>query len=186
MDIQHLVDRLEDLIDEGRHMPFSKFTMIDEERALELIDQMRISIPEEIEKAARILAQRDRIIAQANEEAARIVQLARERSDQLIDREAMVQAAQARAANIIEQARREADEISADANEYVIESLSELEETLLKALQVVRNGINKVTSDGSGSGTPASTDAVPLPVTIPAARPTVEVSAGVTTRKDGE
>ena len=51
MDIQHLVDRLEDLIDEGRHMPFSKFTMIDEERALELIDQMRISIPEEIEKA---------------------------------------------------------------------------------------------------------------------------------------
>jgi hypothetical protein len=32
MDIQHLVDRLEDLIDEGRHMPFSKFTMIDEER----------------------------------------------------------------------------------------------------------------------------------------------------------
>jgi len=58
MDIQHLVDRLEDLVDEGRHMPFSKFTMIDEERALELIDQMRISIPEEIEKASRVLAQR--------------------------------------------------------------------------------------------------------------------------------
>ncbi|MBL8132996.1 MAG: hypothetical protein JNL42_14140, partial [Anaerolineae bacterium] len=68
MDIQHLVDRLEDLIDEGRHIPFSKLTMIDEERALELIDQMRISIPEEIEKAARVLAQRDRILAQANEE----------------------------------------------------------------------------------------------------------------------
>src|SRR5687768_798095 len=86
MDIQHLVDRLEDLIDEGRHMPFSKFTMVDEERALELIDQMRISIPEEIEKAARVLAQRDRVLAQANEEAARIVQQARERGDQMIDR----------------------------------------------------------------------------------------------------
>ncbi|MCS7072721.1 MAG: hypothetical protein NZM00_14545, partial [Anaerolinea sp.] len=146
--------------------------------------QMRISIPEEIEKAARILAQRDRIIAQANEEAARIVQLARERSDQLIDREAMVQAAQARAASIIEQARREADEISADANEYVIESLSELEETLLKALQVVRNGINKVTSDSSS--TAATSAAAPLPVTIPVNRPTVEVSAGVAPRKDSE
>ena len=78
MDIQHLVDRLEDLVDEGRHMPFSKFTMVDEERALEIIDQMRISIPEEIEKASRVLAQRDRILAAANEEAARIIQQARE------------------------------------------------------------------------------------------------------------
>ena len=37
MDILHLVDRLEDLIDEGRHIPLSKYTMIDEERALEII-----------------------------------------------------------------------------------------------------------------------------------------------------
>jgi len=55
MDIQHLVDRLEDLIDEGRHVPFSKFTLIDEERALEIIDQMRISVPEQIEKASRLI-----------------------------------------------------------------------------------------------------------------------------------
>src|SRR5688572_2675597 len=116
MDIQHLVDRLEDLIDEGRHMPFSKFTMVDEERALELIDQMRISIPEEIEKAARVLAQRDRILAQANEEAARIVQQARERSEQLVDRESMVQTAQNRAANVVEQAHQEAAQIMEDAD----------------------------------------------------------------------
>jgi len=51
MDIQHLVDRLEDLIDEGFHWPFTRFTMIDEERALEIIDQMRISVPEQIEKS---------------------------------------------------------------------------------------------------------------------------------------
>src|SRR6185369_9557128 len=119
MYIQHLVDRLEDLIDEGRHMPFSKYTMIDEERALEIIDQMRISIPEEIEKAARVLAQRDRVLAQANEEAARIIQQAHSRSEQLVDREAMVQAAQGRAANIIEQARQEADVIMVEADKYV-------------------------------------------------------------------
>lgn len=63
MDIQHLVDRLEDLIDEGRHVPFSKFTLIDEERALEIIDQMRISVPDQIEKASRLINQRDRLLA---------------------------------------------------------------------------------------------------------------------------
>ena len=56
MDIQHLVDRLEDLIDEGRHFFGTRYTMIDEERALEIIDQMRISIPEEIEKSAILSA----------------------------------------------------------------------------------------------------------------------------------
>jgi hypothetical protein len=96
MDIQHLVDRLEDLIDEGRHMPFSKFTMVDEEIALEIIDQMRISIPEEIEKAARILAQRDRVLAEANEQAARILQEARSKGMEMLDQDVSVQAAQNR------------------------------------------------------------------------------------------
>lgn len=144
MDIQHLVDRLEDLIDEGRHMPFSKFTMIDEERALELIDQMRISIPEEIEKANRVLMQRDRVLAQANEEAARILQQARQKAEQLVDQEVSVQAAANRAANIIEQARQEAESITNGADEYAMSVLMSLEQQLMKTVNVVRNGINEV------------------------------------------
>ncbi|MBK8021392.1 MAG: hypothetical protein IPK19_08135 [Chloroflexi bacterium] len=174
MDIQHLVDRLEDLIDEGRHIPFSKLTMIDEERALEIIDQMRISIPEEIEKAARVLAQRDRIMAQANEEAARVVQLARERGDQLIDREALVQAAQSRAANIIEAARQESEVITGDADGYVLDSLGSLEQQLVKLLTIVRNGISEVNKK-QPSGNRSS---APLTASLPVQQPQlVEVNA---------
>lgn len=170
MDIQHLVDRLEDLIDEGRHMPFSKFTMIDEERALELIDQMRISIPEEIEKSSRVLAQRDRILAQANEEAARILQNAREQGVQLLDREATVQAASSRAANIVEQARQQAEGITAEADQYVVETLARLEQQLARAMSVVRNGINEVAT----SGTPAQPQQV-VQFPTPVMRQSVEV-----------
>jgi cell division septum initiation protein DivIVA len=172
MDIQHLVDRLEDLIDEGRHIPFSKSTMVDEERALELIDQMRISIPEEIEKAARVLAQRDRILAQANEEAARVVQIARERGDQLIDREATVQAAQSRAANIIEAARQEAEGITGDADGYVVDSLGKLEQDLIKLLTIVRNGISEVHAAPPSQGTPQAQQ-----IPAPQLRQSVEVPA---------
>lgn len=142
MDIQHLVDRLEDLIDEGRHIFGTKYTMIDEERALELIDQMRISIPEEIEKAARILTQRDRILAEAHEEAARVVQQHREKAELLIDQDSTVQAAQARAESIREQARQEAARITAEADQYAAELLSTLEEQLQRNLAEVRNGID--------------------------------------------
>lgn len=147
MDIQHLVDRLEDLIDEGRHMPFSKYTMIDEERALELIDQMRISIPEEIEKASRVLATRERVLAQANEEAARVVQQGRKDSEELLDQEIGVQAAHNRAANIIEQARQEAEGIVSEADTYILQELSRLEQQLVKTLAVVRNGIQEVATN---------------------------------------
>lgn len=147
MDIQHLVDRLEDLIDEGRHVPFSKFTMIDEEHALEIIDQMRISVPEQIEKASRMINQRDRMMAQANEEATRIVELARERSQELVERDAIVQTAHNRAKNVIDQARREADQIRAEADAYVLQVLKELEAQLIKNLTVTRNGIAKVVDE---------------------------------------
>ena len=61
--------------------------MVDEERILDIIDQMRVSIPEEIKKAQQILAQRDRILAQAQEEANRKLALARDQSEQLLEQE---------------------------------------------------------------------------------------------------
>lgn len=178
MDIQHLVDRLEDLIDEGRHVPFSKHTMVDEERALEIIDQMRISIPEEIEKAARVLAQRDRILAQANEEATRIVQQAKDRGDELIDREALVQAANNRAANIVEQAHQEAESIMTDADNYVLGVLASLEQQLNKAMTVVRNGIEQVNTGEKAAPAPVQTMPLSAPsFAQPVPRQMVEVGA---------
>lgn len=144
MDIQHLVDRLEDLIDEGRHFPFSKFTLIDEERALEIIDQMRISVPEQIEKASRLINQRDRLLAQAREESERIIQVARQESETMTTRDSIVQTAQNRAANIIAQAKREAQAIRDEADVYVMDVLRELQSQLERNLSVARNGIAKI------------------------------------------
>jgi hypothetical protein len=70
MDILHLVDRLEELVNEGRRLPLSSKVMMDEQKIWDLIDQMRISVPEEVKKAKRTNQERDRIIAQAHEEAA--------------------------------------------------------------------------------------------------------------------
>lgn len=159
MDIQHLVDRLEDLIDEGRHIFGTRYTMIDEERALEIIDQMRISIPEEIEKAARVLAQRDRILAEAHEEAARVVQDNRRKAEVMLDQDSTVRAAQARAESIREQARQEATRITAEADEYVAQLLSRLEQQLVRNLNEVRNGITVIRDVGSLSAAVVEEDA---------------------------
>jgi vacuolar-type H+-ATPase subunit H len=148
MDILHLIDQLEALLNEGSHPPLvGKRVLIDEQRVWEVIDQMRVSIPEEVKKAKRINQERDRIIAQANEEATRIVELGRDEAQQLASETEISKQAQARAQTIVERAQREADALKADADDYTIQVLSKLEEDLAKALSIVRNGLLKLNTE---------------------------------------
>jgi vacuolar-type H+-ATPase subunit H len=144
MDILHLVDRLESLITSSRMVPFSVYRLVDEDRALELIDQMRISIPEEVKQAKRVHQERDRIIAQAHEESGRLVELAREEAEALVQRDVITATAERRAQTIIERAQREALGLKAESDEYVVQALSELEASLMRTLTVVRNGLDKI------------------------------------------
>jgi len=144
MDILHLVDRLESLITQGHLIPLTVYRLVDEDRALELIDQMRISIPDEIKKAKRIHQERDRIIAQAHEESSRLVELAQKEAAELVQRDAISTAAERRAQTIIERAQRESLTIKLESDEYVTQVLSELEAHLMRSLTVVQNGLKKL------------------------------------------
>lgn len=147
MDILHLVDRLEELFNEARAVPFTRNVVVDEDKMLDIIDQMRVTIPEEVKKAQQLVTQRDRIIAQAQEEASRIVTLAKEKAEQMVEREAIIKSAQTRASQIVNQAREDAAATRRDADAYVIDSLQTLEEELSRLLTQVRNGIRKVEED---------------------------------------
>ncbi len=147
MDILHLVDRLEQQLNESRHIPMTASLIIDEDRIYNVVDQMRVSIPEEVKRASRVIAEKDRILAQANEEADRIRNLARAEAEELVKRDAIVQAARQKAEAVHERALREADAMRDDADVYVINVLSKLEDDLLRSLSVVRNGLRKLNAE---------------------------------------
>jgi hypothetical protein len=147
MDILHLVDRLEELFNESRSIPFTHSVIVDEDRMLDIIDQMRVSIPEEIKKSQQLLSQRDRILAQAQEEANRTIALAKEKGEQLITSDAISQAAQTRSEQIIEQGRIEGEKMRRDADEYILNTLSQLELELGRYLGQVNNGIRTLQID---------------------------------------
>ncbi|MBN1537027.1 MAG: hypothetical protein JW908_09870 [Anaerolineales bacterium] len=146
MDILHLIDRLEELLNESRPLWFTHNVIIDEEKVLDLIDQMRVTIPEEVKKAQQLLTQRDRLLAQAQEEANRTLAIAREKSEQIVERDAIVQAAQARADQILSQANDDVEKIKLDADAYVLETLQRIEIELDRSLNQVRNGIKTLQS----------------------------------------
>jgi cell division septum initiation protein DivIVA len=146
MDILHLVDRLEELFNEGRPIWFTHSVLVDEDRMLDLIDQMRVSIPEEIKKAQQIMAQKDRILAQAQEEANRTIQLAREKAEQMMQNDAIVLQARQQAEQIRLEAEAMAEQTRREADEYVLQTLTNMEMELDRTLTQVRNGIRAVQS----------------------------------------
>jgi hypothetical protein len=152
MDILHLVDRLEELLNQSRPLPFTHNVIVDEDRMLDIIDQMRVAIPEEVKKAQQFLAQRDRILAQSQEEANRTLAIAREKSEQLVERDAIVHAAQARADQIVVDARDDIVNTRMEADKYVIDTLTKLEVELDRYLNQVRNGILALQSELSQDG----------------------------------
>ena len=156
MDIQHLVDRLEEILNDSKQIPLTSNIMVDEDRIYRLVDQMRSAIPQEIKQAGRVNAERDRILAQAKEEAERIRALAKQEAEELVNRDSVSQTAQQRADTIIERSRREAEGLREDADTYVVDVLTKLEENLLHSISVVRNGLRKVQHEKQPSeGAPA-------------------------------
>ncbi len=141
MDILHLVDRLEELINKSRSIPFTHNVILDEDRMLDIIDQMRVAIPEEVKKSQQVLSQKDRVIAQAKEEADRTVNIAKDKSDKLTDRDSIVQDARKKASQIEAEAELKAKTAQSEADEYVTETLTNLEIALERVLNQVRNGI---------------------------------------------
>ena len=144
MDILQLIDRLEELFNDSKSIPLTRNVMVDEDRMLDIIDQMRIAIPEEVKKAQQLLGQRDRVLAQAQEEANRTLDLARQKADQLSSKEMVVQESQRRGEQILTQARTDAENTRGDADDYVMRSLTQLQAALERSSNQVEYGIRVV------------------------------------------
>jgi len=163
MDILQLIDRLEELFNDGKPIPFTHNVSVDEDRMLDIIDQMRIAIPEEVKKAQQLLSQRDRVMAQAQEESNRTLDLAREKAEGLITKDTIVQEAQRRAEQILAQARADAEATRQDADDYIIETLTSLQDELSRSLNQANNGIRKLEEERMRRSASASTPPPSVP-----------------------
>jgi len=144
VDIQQLVDELETIINKSFRIPFTSNIVMNEDDLYDILDQMRISIPQEIKEAKRTEAERERILARAQEEASRLVDMAKEKMMTAVDGHEIADVAKDRAEKIVTQAETDAKQLKAEADNYVADHLSDLEEHLLKLLTTVRNGLRQL------------------------------------------
>lgn len=115
--------------------------MVDQVAALDLIDQLRVAVPEEVRAAKRINSEGERIIEKAQEEAERIIARAQEQAAFLIDERGLTQAAEEESRRIIRQADSEGEDVRRGADEYAAAVLIGLEGDVVKTLQSIKKGI---------------------------------------------
>ena len=119
MDILHLIDRLEELVAEARRMPIGQGVIIDRRRLLELIDQMRTSVPWEVKEARELVQEKEAVLEEARREGEAIVHRAELEAQEKVDESAVIQVAEREARSITERAEQRAQAMLDEAQEQV-------------------------------------------------------------------
>jgi hypothetical protein len=141
IDLDYLIDRLEEVLDHSTRVPFTSRVLIDEDEYLRLIDQMRISVPQEIKNARQIEAERDALLAAAQDQAEAMIAAGREKAAALTADHVVLAQAEERANEVLSDAYDEAAAIRADADAYALEVLERIAAQLEGFERTIRNGI---------------------------------------------
>ena len=140
VELQALLDKLEALVTTGTRVPLTSLALVDEQEFVDLVDQMRNSIPEEFRLAKRVSKEREVVIQQAQVEADKILSAANEQARTLLDENELVRSAGMHAERIYNDAMTDADAVKRGADEYALSALDDLEQHLTRLMSTIRKG----------------------------------------------
>jgi len=141
MNIHEAIDRLEYLIGHSRQIPLTRTVVVDQEEVLACIDDLRLSLPDEIKQARWTLQEQQRLLSEAQAEAARTVSKAGERAQTMIGQHDLVKRAEKQAEGMLKEASAKAEETRRAADRYAWEVMQNLETQLLRTVATVKKGV---------------------------------------------
>jgi cell division septum initiation protein DivIVA len=152
LDILYLLDQLEEVLGGGSRVPLTSRTLVDEQEILDILDQIRVSIPEEVKAARRLTEQRDQVLADAHAEGDRILRDAEAQAAERVGEHQLVRSAESRAADIEDRALRQAADIRREADAYAYRVLQKLREQISQVSGTVDRGLAELEARGAHEG----------------------------------
>ncbi len=132
------------LLERSRPMPFSASVMINGEELLVLLRHALAMMPEELRAARWILKERDDIRARAEREGQDIVDAARARAEQMVQRSEVVKAAELQARRTLSKAEEHTRRMKLETEDWCDQRLAAFEATLHKTMTTVSTGRRKL------------------------------------------
>ncbi len=169
---QYAVPELEALIDEaigmvaqGRPLPMSSTVKVNKAELLEVLEEIREALPEELRRARWLLKEKEEFLAQARQERQEIIDQGRAQVSRMIERQEITRAAEARARQIVAEARADARTLQRRVEDYCDHKLASFEAVLERTSRTLQQGREKLlgTAAGEGETPPGSRSSQPPP-----------------------
>jgi hypothetical protein len=135
VDLSGRIAQLEEMVRDAKSMPLSSSALLNRDEVLELIQQMKDALPDEIKQARWIVKDREELLAKARRDAEAMVEQGREEQLRLASHEAVVQKAAEEAERIVQEAGEDARRLRLEAEDYVDAKLAQLEGQLQRILE---------------------------------------------------
>ena len=134
-----LLDSLYAMVTEAWGVPLGNDKcIIERDRAIELINEIKNSLPSAIAESKRLVAARDEFIGNAKREAESLRRNAEEKARSMVEEQEVMRVARARSAEMIATAEARSRELRRIANEYVDDIMRQTEESLSSSLSTIR------------------------------------------------
>jgi F0F1-type ATP synthase membrane subunit b/b' len=144
IDVNETIDKLETLVLQARRLPFGTTVLLGESEVMDLIEEVRMRLPDEIKQARWTVQEQQRILAEAHTEAGKIVASAQDKAVQLLQDQEVVRRAEQQATAIQREANEKAAETRRQADEYVVDLMTTLETQLTRQVSTVRKGLESL------------------------------------------
>lgn len=157
MDIFALVDELEVEIEESPNQRFSKNKSVDPKFIMEIIDDIKNTLHDELDASRRIMTERDQILNAAERQASELIKRAKREGDELILQENVVKEAQLRASRLLDGAKKKAQEIRKSATDYAEEVFEDLDAFYRESIGLIELNRSRLYERTEPSITPKQT-----------------------------
>ena len=153
MDISNVIDRLDALVNTSAKVPTTRNRVVDADKLMELVEQLRLTIPQDIKAAQEVIEKKDAILNQAQVDARRTRGEAEDEYRTRLDQndlmvtarqksEALLEDAEQKANNMVQRAEVESRSSRAEADAYAVQTLRNLEREMSTVLGSVRRGLD--------------------------------------------
>lgn len=137
MDVLEIIDMMEDVIEKAANVPFTGRALVDKDELIDLMQEIRLHLPDDFKQAKWVKEERQRILDEATKEAEAIIKNAEEKMALMIDDHEITQKAYAQANEIVTAAQNNAAELRNGTRQYADDVMASLEARIEKMLTIV-------------------------------------------------
>ena len=138
-EVYTLLQAIEDMVDGGANVPFTKKIMLDKDAVLDVVKEIRFKLTDELKQAKWVKEERQRILLDAQKEAGELIKEAENRIIAMIDEHEITKKAYEKKAEIIDDAEAYSKELVSATKDHADGILAELEGILKEKLETVKS-----------------------------------------------